>query len=156
MKLERKLGKALAKRGLTIAVAESCTGGLITHLITNVPGSSSYFERGFVVYSNRSKEEVLGVKPETLRRYGAVSRQAAREMAAGARNVSGANIALAVTGIAGPISDDSKKPVGLVYLSICRDDGSVRVQKHIYSGSRLQVKKQSARAALELVLKSIT
>lgn len=156
MKLERKLGKALAERGLTIAVAESCTGGLITHLITNVPGSSNYFERGFVVYSNRSKEELLGVKPETLRRYGAVSRQAAREMAAGARNVSGANIALAVTGIAGPISDDSKKPVGLVYLSICCDDGSVRVQKHIYSGSRLQVKKQSARDALELVLKSIT
>jgi len=155
MKPEREIGVLLTRRGLTLATAESCTGGLIANMITDVPGSSDYFERGFVVYSNRSKTELLGVKPGLIKRHGAVSRQVARAMAAGAKKASGASIGLGVTGIAGPVSDESNKPVGLVYVAVCASDGSVVDEEHRFSGTRLQVKKQSARAALELLAKTI-
>ena len=165
MKLEREIGKLLIRKGLTLATAESCTGGLIAHRITGVPGSSAYFELGFVTYSNRSKTEELGVKAATIKRCGAVSPEVARAMAEGARKAAGAGCSIAVTGIAGPISDESEKPVGLVYIAACvaasisdrTGGGSSRnhvvVEKHNFRGTRFQIKKQSAEAALALLLK---
>ena len=152
MKLEREVGILLRRRGLKLATAESCTGGLIAHRITNVPGSSDYFERGFVVYSNPSKTELLGVKEGLIERHGAVSREVARAMAVGAKKASGASVALAVTGIAGPVSDESRKPVGLVYIAVCARGRSVAVEEQHFEGTRIQIKKQSAQAALELLL----
>ena len=142
----------LVRRGLTLATAESCTGGLIAHRITNVPGSSGYFDRGFIVYSNNSKTELLGVETSLIERRGAVSREVAQAMAEGARTASGAGVGLAVTGIAGPISDDSEKPVGLVYIAVSVAKGSVAAEKHRFSGTRLQIKRQSADAALALLV----
>ena len=155
MKPEREIGRLLTDRGLTLATAESCTGGLIAHRITNVPGSSSYFECGFIVYSNESKTELLRVKPGVIRRFGAVSREVARAMAVGAKETSGANFGLAVTGIAGPTTDESKKPVGLVFLAVCAPDGSVAVEEHHFKGTRIQIKKQSAEGALRLLIRNI-
>jgi len=155
MTSEQKVGRLLIKNNLTLAIAESCTGGLIAHRITNVPGSSNYFERGFVVYSNRAKTESLGVSPGLLKKHGAVSRQVARAMAIGARRASGTSVGLGVTGIAGPISDESKKPVGLVYIAVAGPTGSTRVEKHHFTGTRLQIKNESAEAALVLLTKAI-
>jgi len=156
MNPERIIGKLLTRHGHTLAIAESCTGGLIAHRITNVPGSSNYFERAFVTYSNRSKTELLGVQPQMIHEFGAVSSVVARAMATGAKMQAGVDFGLAVTGIAGPISDESKKSVGLVYISVCRPDGSVQVKRCHFKGSRLQIKKQSAEAALRLLAKTIT
>jgi nicotinamide-nucleotide amidase len=155
MTKEQKVGRLLMKDSLTLAIAESCTGGLIAHRVTNAPGSSNYFERGFVVYSNRSKTELLGVSSGLLDKHGAVSQQVARAMAIGAKRASGASVALAVTGIAGPVSDESKKPVGLVYIAVCDPTGSIRVEKHRFKGTRLQIKKQSTEAALALLIEQI-
>jgi nicotinamide-nucleotide amidase len=155
MKSERVVGKLLTEKKLTLATAESCTGGLIAHRITNVPGSSNYFERGFVTYSNRSKTEMLGVEARLLSRFGAVSRQVARAMAVGVKRVSGASVGLAVTGIAGPVTDQSKKPVGLVYVAVCGRNGSVKVRQHNFAGTRLQIKKQSAESALALLMETV-
>jgi nicotinamide-nucleotide amidase len=152
---EREIGRLLTQRGHTLAIAESCTGGLISHRITNVPGSSNYFERAFVVYSNRSKTELLGVGPQVLRSCGAVSSDVARSMATGVREKAGADYGLAVTGIAGPISDESKKSVGLVYIAACGPDGVVRSKRYNFRGTRLQIKKQSADAALEFLIMRI-
>jgi nicotinamide-nucleotide amidase len=105
------------KRGLTIATAESCTGGLIAACFTEIAGASDVFERGFVTYSNRAKEEMLGVGPQTLERFGAVSKETAFEMATGARAGATADIAIAVTGIAGPGGGSAEKPVGLVHIA---------------------------------------
>jgi nicotinamide-nucleotide amidase len=152
MKPEREAGKLLIRRGLTLATAESCTGGLIAHRITNVPGSSGYFDRGFIVYTNTAKVELLGVKASLIERRGAVSREVAQAMAEGARTASGAGVGLGVTGIAGPISDDSRKPVGLVYIAVSVAGGSAATREHRFSGTRLQIKRQSADAALALLV----
>jgi nicotinamide-nucleotide amidase len=153
--LERKIGRLLTRRRLTLAIAESCTGGLVAHRITNVPGSSNYFERGFTTYSNRSKTELLGVEARLLEAHGAVSSQVACAMATGAKKASGASLGLGVTGIAGPVSDESRKPVGLVYIAVCDPADSVLVEKHNFKGTRLQIKKQSSEAALSLLKKVI-
>lgn len=155
MKPERTIAGLLGSRGLTLAVAESCTGGLIAHRITNVPGSSNYFDRGFVVYSNRAKTEALGVSPSLIEKHGAVSAEVARAMALGARKASGADAALAVTGIAGPVSDDSQKPAGLVYIAACCAEGEVAIEEHRFEGTRLRIKKQSADAALRLLARTL-
>lgn len=155
MKPEREIGKLLTLHGRTLATAESCTGGLIAHRITNVPGSSNYFERGFVAYSNPSKTELLGIKPQLIQKHGAVSSAVARSMAAGAREQAGADFGLAVTGIAGPVTDESTKSVGLVYIAACGPDGPVRSKRYNFKGTRLQIKNQSADAALELLLATI-
>ena len=143
------------RRGLTLVTAESCTGGLIAHRITNVPGSSGYFDRGFIVYSNNSKTELLGVKTSLIKRCGAVSREVAQAMAEGARTASGAGVGLAVTGIAGPVSDESQKPVGLVYIAVSIANSTAAVREHRFSGTRLQIKKQSAGAALALLIETL-
>jgi nicotinamide-nucleotide amidase len=116
--IEQKVVELLKENGLTLSTAESCTAGYIPKRLTDIPGASSVFEYGAITYSNEVKQKVLGVKEETLRAYGAVSEQTATEMAAGIRRVSGADIGIAVTGIAGPGSDGTNKPVGLCYIAI--------------------------------------
>lgn len=129
MTLEETIVARLREKNLTIALAESCTGGWVAKRLTDVPGASAVFECGIVCYSNRIKHELLGVRAETLRAFGAVSEETAREMAAGVRAVSGADLAVSVTGIAGPSSDDTCKPVGLVYIALT-DGKTTLVQAH--------------------------
>ena len=147
--VERVLGRMLLKGGLRLAVAESCTGGLIGDRLTDVPGSSRYFVGGAIVYSNATKAAVLGVRRETLRKWGAVSEQTVREMALGVRRLFKAQVGVAVSGIAGPGGGTRAKPVGLVY--VCAIAGKrVMVERHRFRGGRRAVKEQSAGAALQL------
>lgn len=148
--LERVAGRLLRERGKKLAVAESCTGGLITHRITNVPGSSAYLRQGWVVYSNEAKVEQLGVRPETLARHGAVSEPVAAEMAQGALQRSGADLAVAVTGIAGPGGGTEEKPVGTVCFALATPGGT-RTWTARFAGSREEIKWRSASEALNLV-----
>jgi PncC family amidohydrolase len=149
MKTVEAVGKLLVEQGLTLVTAESCTGGLVAHWITNVPGSSAYYLGGFVAYANEVKETVLGVRHETLLSYGAVSEETAREMAEGARRQSGADVGLSVTGISGPTGGTPTKPVGLTYIALAAD--TVRCERYVWQGDRLANKEQSAEAALQLL-----
>ncbi len=151
MTAEERVGELLTARGLTLAVAESCSGGLLAHRLTNVPGSSAYFMGGVVAYANRIKEELLGVHPETLLAHGAVSEETAREMAQGVRRRFGVDLALAITGIAGPGGGTPEKPVGLTYIALAAE-GMVRCERHIWQGTRWENKERSAEAALRLLL----
>jgi len=153
--LEEKVGELLSQRGLTLAVAESCTGGLLGHRITNVSGSSAYFEGGIISYSNEAKEAVLGVPREILIEYGAVSRQTALAMARGARRVLGTDLAVSVTGIAGPGGATAEKPVGLAYIALAAEAAEL-CDKHVWQGDRAANKEQSAEAALKLILEYLT
>ncbi len=145
---------ALRKKGLTAATAESCTGGLIGSMITSVPGSSEVYGYGFVTYANEAKENLIGVSRETLEKYGAVSGQTAMEMAEGAKKVSGADIAVSVTGIAGPGGGTEEKPVGLVYIGVC-DKNGCEAYKFNQSGNRGRVRTKSALCALDILNKRI-
>jgi PncC family amidohydrolase len=151
MTLEEQVGALLVEQGLTLATAESCTGGLVAHRITNVSGSSAYYLGGFVTYSNESKEGFLGVRHETLLVHGAVSEETAREMARGARLRSGADIVVSVTGIAGPSGGTPEKPVGLVYIALSATDAEI-CRRHVWQGERLSNKEKSAEAALRLIV----
>jgi nicotinamide-nucleotide amidase len=151
MTLEEQVGALLVNQGLTLATAESCTGGLVAHRITNVSGSSAYYLGGFVTYSNASKEAFLGVRHKTLMAHGAVSEETAREMARGARLSSGADIAISITGIAGPTGGTPEKPVGLVYIALSSPAAEI-CQRHLWQGDRLSNKEQSAEAALRLIV----
>ncbi len=144
-------GEMLRARGLTLSLAESCTGGLLGHRITNIPGSSDYFLGGVVSYSNEAKEKILGVPHETLVNHGAVSEKTALAMARGARRLFGSHLALAVTGIAGPTGGTPEKPVGLVYIALSAE-GVKQCQRFVWPGDRLQNKAQSAEAALQLLI----
>jgi PncC family amidohydrolase len=151
MNPEQELGRMLRERNKTIAVAESMTGGLVGDIITNVPGSSKYFEGGIVAYSDQSKQELLGVRPETLRIQGAVSEQCAREMAAGVREKFHTHIGLSVTGIAGPTGATFGKPVGLVIFAY--DDGKVRMTDHkTFAGEREEIKRAAAEHLVTMTL----
>ena len=151
MSIEKQTVELLKSKKLKLATAESCTGGLISKRITDVSGSSEVFEGGVVCYSNRFKENVLGVSPETLKKYGAVSRETAREMVKGVLSLTKADIAVAVTGIAGPSSDDTNKPVGLVYIAV--SDGKSTIVKKLLNNFTGDVREQnrsiSADTALE-------
>jgi PncC family amidohydrolase len=148
-KVERVVGRLLMKRGLTLAVAESCTGGLIGDRLTDVPGSSRYFVGSVVAYSNAAKARILGVRKQILAKWGAVSEQTVREMAAGVCRRLGTQVGVAVSGVAGPGGGTKAKPVGLVY--ICAMAGKrVMVERHLFRGGRRSVKEQSAEAALRL------
>lgn len=151
--LETIVGRLLTTRRLTLALAESCTGGLIAHRVTQVPGSSQYFIGGWNVYSNRFKSASLGVDPKTLESKGAVSLETAKEMAKKAREKTGADLALAVTGIAGPSGGTPEKPVGLVFLGLADDQG-VRVFERRFSGDRATFKAKVSQAALEFLRRS--
>lgn len=153
MTLEEEVVSLLNQNGLTLTAAESCTGGLIAKRLTDVSGASAVFHGSLVTYSNRLKEKWLGVQAETLQTYGAVSAQTAREMALGARKATDADLAVAVTGIAGPNSDDTNKPVGLVFIALA-DKDSVTVEKyenHFTDNVREQNRTTSAQRALEAV-----
>lgn len=142
------LGKFLQKSGKKIAVAESCTGGWIAQVITQVPGSSAWFDRGFVTYSNLAKIEMLGVKRETLDNYGAVSFETVREMVQGTLNNSHADLAIAVTGISGPDGGTSDKKVGTVFLAWASKGGNSKVVKKHFFGDRKSVRLQTVINAL--------
>ncbi len=148
--LEVVVGEILRKKQLTLSTAESCTGGLIGDILTNVPGSSDYYLGGVVAYSNQTKMAVLGVKEKTLQRYGAVSHQTVKEMATGVCRVIGSDCGIAVSGIAGPSGGTKEKPVGLVYIGVAYK-GRVKVERHIFSGNRRVVKERSAYSALDLL-----
>ncbi len=140
------------ERGWRMAVAESCTGGLISALVTEIPGSSDVFERGFVTYHNEAKVEMLGVKPGILKKHGAVSEEVAVEMAEGALSNSGADISVAVTGIAGPGGGTKTKPVGLVHIaSSSRQRARTIHSAHNFSGSREEIRLAAVEEALELM-----
>jgi nicotinamide-nucleotide amidase len=148
--LEQAVGRRLVARGFTLALAESCTGGLVGHRLTNIPGSSAFFERGMVVYSNRAKEEMLGVPAEVLRVHGAVSRPCAEAMVRGACERSGAACGLAITGIAGPDGGTPTKPVGTVFIGVAVA-GTVEARQFRFSGGRSSVKWQSSQMALDML-----
>lgn len=145
--LEKVLAELLLEKGMTIAFAESCTGGMIAGRLVNVPGVSKAFGTGYVTYSNKAKRKLLGVKKSTLKQFGAVSVQTAKEMARGALLASGADIAVSVTGIAGPDGGTDKKPVGLVYIGCCVQ-GRTFVQEYHFLGKREKIRESTVAAAL--------
>ena len=149
--LEQRVIALLNGRGQTAATAESCTGGLIGHRLTGIPGASACYLGGVIAYHNDVKEHVLGVPGGLLAARGAVSEAVAGAMAAGARGLFNADYALAVTGIAGPTGGTPEKPVGLVFIAVARD-GATRVVEHRFSGGRHEIKAQTAEAALTMLL----
>ena len=150
--LATRLGEALKRKGWMLAAAESCTGGGIAHACTAVPGSSEWFDRGFVTYSNRSKIEMLGVPAELIERHGAVSEEVACAMAEGALIYSHAQVAVAVTGVAGPTGGSSRKPIGTVWIAGTIKDRQTAGQRYQFAGDRTAVRQQSVAVALQLVL----
>ncbi|GIV45911.1 MAG: CinA-like protein [Ignavibacterium sp.] len=152
--LEEVIGKILSDRALTLAIAESCTGGEVCSRITNVSGSSKYFERGIVTYSNASKVELLKVNEDTLVQYGAVSREVAMQMAEGVRAVSGTDIGISTTGILGPTGATTNKPVGLVYIGYC-DDKVCTAKKFLFGDDRILNKQRATQAALEMLRRQL-
>ena len=147
MSLEQEVGALLKQKGLTLGVVESASGGLVSHRITNVPGSSDYFKGSVTAYSNEVKSKVVGVSEDTINQYGAVSPQVAEEMAEGGKKILGADICLADTGIAGPSGATPEKPVGHFYIGLSHGE-STYSQKHVFPGDREQNKQSAAEAAL--------
>lgn len=154
--LVKTVSDVLRTKSLRLATAESCTGGLISTLITDLSGSSDIFDRGFVTYSNQAKIDMLGVSPVTLDTHGAVSGETAAEMVKGAIKHSQADIAVSVTGIAGPSGGTEDKPVGLVFIGFARRDAEViALRYHFTSGNRHAIRHAAAKAALETILGKI-
>ena len=147
--LARALGRRCKKRRITVATAESCTGGGIATAITRISGSAKWFDRGFVTYSNGAKHEMLGVRRETLERHGAVSEEVAREMARGALRRSPAEVAVAVTGIAGPTGGSKSKPVGTVWFAWAARGGLVQTRHFRFPGNRVAVRLATVYVALQ-------
>ncbi len=149
------VGAGLKSRGMRLALAESCTGGGVAHAVTAIPGSSEWFDRGFVTYSNEAKQDMLGGRAETLERHGAVSEETAREMAGGALLRSRAHLAVSITGVAGPGGGTPAKPVGLVCFAVAAPGGAVDSMVQHFSGDRDAVRRQAAIFALQLVLERL-
>ncbi len=149
--MEEVVGRLLTERKLTVATAESCTGGLIGHRLTQVPGSSAYLDRGVICYSNRAKSELLGVSPGLIETHGAVSAEVAAAMARGIQERAGVSAGVSVTGIAGPGGATPTKPVGLVYIGLQADDGRSITREYRFHGDRSVIKQRSSQAALDLV-----
>lgn len=147
--LAAEIGTTLRQKGWKLALAESCTGGMAAQYITAIPGSSAWLDRGFVTYSNAAKVEMLGVSQATLEQYGAVSEQTAREMALGALNHSHADIAVAITGIAGPDGGSAEKPVGTVCFAWASHHAIPMIETRAFSGDRLSIRQQSVNHALK-------
>ncbi len=152
--MEEAVVRLLDKYGLTVTTAESCTGGMVAAKIVNVPGASDVFNEGFITYSNKAKRKVLDVSKATLKKYGAVSEETAREMALGGVLTADADACVAVTGIAGPDGGTPEKPVGLVYISCCIKD-EVTVEECHFHGTRAEIREQAATAALDLLRRAI-
>lgn len=149
--LEEVVGSVLSEKKRTLALAESCTGGLIANLLTNIPGSSNYFERGVVSYSNDAKVSLLDVSPNTIEQHGAVSAETATAMAEGVRWIAQTSYGLAVTGIAGPSGGTPDKPVGLVYIALSSEQAETLCKRYQFSGDRLTIKKRTAQTALQML-----
>jgi PncC family amidohydrolase len=149
--LEVRIGEQLRQRGLSLAVAESCTGGLIGHRITNVAGSSTYFTGGVISYANEAKRRLLGVRGETLEKHGAVSRETVLEMARGVRSALAADVGIAVSGIAGPGGGTPDKPVGTVWIGLSSPDKE-QAWPHRLEGDRVQIKEAAAERAMRHLL----
>jgi PncC family amidohydrolase len=149
--IEQTIGMLLRERGLKLASAESCTGGLVADRITNIPGSSDYFYGGVVAYANQAKVSLLHVAWDTLQNHGAVSRETVQEMARGARSVFGTDIGISVSGIAGPSGGSESNPVGTTWICLSAPDGEW-TRKFVWDGKRRQNKNSSAFAALQLIL----
>lgn len=154
--VEALIGDLLRGKHWTIGAAESCTGGLVMHRLTNIAGSSDYVLGGVVAYSNQIKQALLHVRPGTLIAHGAVSEETAQEMAVGARAALGVDVAVSITGIAGPGGGSAEKPVGLTYIGLAAPDDVVVVQRHVWPGDREAVKNASAQAALMLVFDTLS
>jgi len=154
--LAKRLGALLQSRGWRVATAESCTGGLVAGAITDIGGSSAWFERGYVTYSNEAKTAMLGVRLDTLAAHGAVSEATAWEMAAGALDKSGADLAVAITGIAGPSGGSPEKPVGMVCFAWARPGGPLRSCTRRFAGDRAAVREASVVVALEGLIEQAT
>jgi nicotinamide-nucleotide amidase len=148
-----EVGQTLKRRGWTLVTAESCTGGWVAEAVTMVPGSSEWFERGFITYTNVAKEEMLGVEAATLQAHGAVSEQTVRQMVAGALARSHGDVALAVSGVAGPTGGSALKPVGTVCLAWAVRGGEPTAVTHHFAGDREAVRRQSVIEVLEGVLR---
>jgi PncC family amidohydrolase len=154
IRLAARLGAACLERHLTVATVESCTGGLVSHAITEIPGASTWFVGGFVTYSNELKESAAGVSPDVLIAHGAVSAQTGMAMAIGGRERTGSDLAVAVTGIAGPDGGTDAKPVGLTYVVVA-DAVGVALRRFVWTSDRSGNKRLSAEAALELLLERV-
>jgi nicotinamide-nucleotide amidase len=150
--LAAQAGDALKSHGLMLATAESCTGGGVAQAITDVAGSSAWFERGFITYSNLSKQQMLGVRETTLRQHGAVSEMAVREMVAGALQHSTAQVALAVSGIAGPDGGTADKPVGTMWFAWGIKNGETHAQRYLLNGNRSEIRAQAVQIALQGII----
>jgi len=150
--LAAAVGAALKSRELSLATAESCTGGWVGEAVTSVSGSSQWYDRGFITYTDQAKQDMLGVDEATLENHGAVSEETVREMAQGALQYSWADVSVAVSGIAGPTGGTPEKPVGLVWFAWAMQDGAMRSEKHLYSGDRSEVRRQAVETALKGVL----
>ena len=153
--LEEEVGKLLRQKGLTLGIVESATGGLISHRVTNVPGSSDYYKGSVTAYSDEVKIKVVGVKEDTINQYGAVSAQVAEEMAQGGRKALAVDICLADTGIAGPTGATPEKPVGLFYIGLSHQGGTFS-RRHSFPGSREQNKHRAAEATLSWLKEYLT
>jgi len=151
---EKKALEILSKRGLTLAVAESCTGGLLANRITNIPGSSQVFLSGIIAYSNEAKNRLLKIPESVIQAKGAVSYETAKLMAVNIAKLSGAAIAIAITGIAGPTGGSKAKPVGTVFIALASGKKAI-AQKFHFSGNRLQIKRKTTEKALDMLLKFI-
>ena len=151
MTLEKKIGRILQERALTLGLAESCTGGLVASRITDIPGSSAYFMAGFVTYSNKAKTTFLSVPDKIIARHGAVSNIVAERMAKGVRAAAGVDIGLSITGIAGPAGGSPEKPVGTVFIALATRK-EVFVRRFLFSGNRREVRKRSSEEALTMLL----
>lgn len=153
-KMEEAAGRILTAKKLSLSVAESCTGGLVCHWLTNVPGSSGYFKQGVIAYSNSAKISLLNLPAEILEKFGAVSPEAVEEMAKRVKEISGTDIGIAVTGIAGPGGGTREKPVGLVYTGFS-SSAKIVSEEHHFGGSRELIKIQAAQASLDLLRRNL-
>ncbi|MFN8448146.1 MAG: CinA family protein [Anaerolineae bacterium] len=154
--LEARVGEQLKARGWTVCAAESCTGGLVLHRLTNIAGSSAYVLGGVVTYSNEAKQKLIGVREATLIAYGAVSEQTAAEMVEGVRALFDTDLAVSITGIAGPGGGTPDKPVGLTYIGLMQPGKPPQVRRHIWQGDRAAIKDASASAALTWMLDTLS
>ncbi len=153
--LAGEVAALLADKKITVAVAESCTGGALCQALTDIPGSSAWFDRGFVTYSNQAKVDMLGVSPALLDQYGAVSFETARAMVEGVHNHSNAELAIAITGIAGPEGGTAQKPVGTVFFGIGQKGQAVKIDKRRFKGDRNEVRARSIEFVLKALLKTL-
>jgi len=149
--LAKKVVSLMIQKKKTLSLAESCTGGLLSHYLTNIPGSSKFFKIGIIAYANEAKQALLGVSSSTIKKYGAVSDQTIKQMAKGARRVLKTDFSIAISGIAGPTGSTPTKPVGLVFIAVCSKN-KLRSFQFKFRGPRQSIKKQAAKKALDIFL----